>query len=173
MTQKILKMLGLILMVLAILTTIFWFSKAIHRTLTKPKITTGNVRDTIIVTQKDTVYREINKIVLQNMYKTIIKVDTLRDSIVITTITDSIKCFVMEDTMPDKAYIKAEICSDSFIDMPLDIRSYITYKPAPDSNKIIYQTDTLQISNNFFKSNLFYLTAVAGFIAGAVLLGGK
>jgi hypothetical protein len=173
MISKEFRLAWLILLFLGIGITVFNFSKAIHRTLTKPKITAGTVRDTIIVTQKDTVYREVTKIVLQNMYKTITKVDTLRDSILITTITDSIKCFVIEDTMPDKAYIKAEICSDSFIDMPLDIRSYITYKPAPDSNKIIYQTDTLQIKDNFFKSNLFYLTVVAGFIAGAVLLGGK
>jgi hypothetical protein len=177
MTQKVLNIVWLILLILSVSVTTLFFSKAINRTINrtinKSKITAGTVRDTLIVTQKDTIYKEVTKIVLQDIYKTITRVDTLRDSIVVVNFTDSIKCFAVEDTMPDKAYIKTEICSDSFINMPLDIRSYITYKPAPDSNKIIYRTDTLQAGNNFFKSNLFYLTAVVGFIAGAVLLGGK
>lgn len=165
------KLVWLILLVCVIVVTVWNFSRAIS----KLKINTGTARDTLIVTQKDTVYKEVTKIVLQDIYKTITRVDTLRDSIVVVNFTDSIKCFVVEDTMPDKAYIKAEICSDSFIDMPLDIRSYIIYKPAPDSNKIIYRTDTLTKINQkpISENPLFWGSIVLGFIAGSVLIGSK
>jgi hypothetical protein len=82
-----------------------------------------------------------------------IQVSRIIDMVLIKDSSDTSKLLPKEDTSTcysfdshekDGAYIKADICSDSFtIIKPLDLKATIFYQAAPDTLRKIFRVDTL------------------------------
>ena len=73
-------------------------------------------------------------------------------------------CFV-----PDRAFIRAEMCSREFPrQKPLDLSGLITYRAAPDTEHIQLRIDTVSRSDGFWmRAGRYAIGAVAGGMAAS------
>ena len=115
-----------------------------------PEIKIGKETTFISIIVHDTVLskKNNNDIKVVKEIKTVIKTDTLHDTIVTLkkdTVSDTSTCFSFDEIESDGAYIKATICSDSFKIKPDDLYGEILYKAAPDTFKQINRIDTVSI----------------------------
>jgi hypothetical protein len=109
---------------------------------TCPQIRVGSETTTVTIIKHDTIHTEktVKDIQVIQRFDTV-KI-TVPDENKIEKIDSSI-CYSFEEQEKDGAYIAAEICSDSLpVQKPLDLRGSLTYKPAPDSQRIISRIDT-------------------------------
>lgn len=133
-----------------------------------PKVTSGKIITIDSIVIHDTIIKHSEGIKLNTVIQKVIVYDTVLNTTVKTS--DSTKCFTMEETMEDGAYIKAEICSDSFVNVPLDLSGTITYLPATDTQVTELRIDTVQVQKPFYNSWIFYSSVLAAFVLGVGLV---
>jgi len=142
-----------------------------------PKVRVGTETTTVQIVVHDTVtnYKDtgsissIKKIVYVPKY---VYVDSSKKTDTVQ-VADTSVCYSFDEVEKDGAYIKAEICSDSFPEKkPLDLRGVLTYKAPPDTIKHITRIDTVTRTNNvpFYKDWKTYAVGVLAAVLAGVLI---
>jgi hypothetical protein len=135
-----------------------------------PDIKVG--KDTVLISV--VVHDTLHDTIPITKFKTYTQVDTvkeakksnIKDSV---KVADTVNCLSFDKTYPDKAYIKASICSSLLPKVkPFDLSGEFTYLPKPDSTKIVFQVDTISRfkTTPFYRQPMWWIGLAAGCVGG-------